>query len=177
MLNGRLKILAVLLLSAMALFYFCRDLRLSDTEAPVKLPDIMVENLNFRRTMDGRDWHITALRADHTAGVVKALSIDLAMNSEQKKQRAKLQAQSAEFSDVMEKIELKIVTGIIFTAERSVDVKSGYAAYSRSDDNWQFREGLELMDKDLYLKGREAEFSGNRIFSLKKGAYARWKIK
>ena len=177
MLNGRLKILAVVLLSVMAVFYFCRDLRLSEVETPIKLPDIMVENLNFRRTADDRDWHITASSAEHTAGVVRAFSIDLTMKSEKKAQSAGMRAQSAQFSDALEEIELKAVTGSIFTSERSIDVKSGYAVYSRSCDNWQFKEGLELMDKEIYLKGREAEFTGNRVFSLRKGAYARWKIK
>ena len=177
MLRGRAAFFAVAALSAMGMFYFVRDLNLSNIELPTKLPDVVVENLNFRRTMDDRDWHITAVSAEHISGVVRAVSIDLNMKSEQKAQSAMMHAAAAEFSEASGEVRMREVDGRIFLKGRSIDVRTASAFYYRSSDVWQFKDGAEFCDGEIFLKGGEAEFTGDGVFSLRKGAYARWKIK
>ena len=177
MLRGRLTLIAVVFFAVMGIFYFSRDLRLSDIGIPVEMPDVVVENLNFARTMDGRDWQMTAKSAEHTAGVVRAVSIDLSMVSEQKAQRARMSATDAAFYDSKGEIHMSGLSGNIFTSKRSIDIRSNRAIYYRSADRWLFEEGLEIVDKKILLRGKEAEFTKNGVFSLRKGAYARWKIK
>jgi hypothetical protein len=54
-----------------------RDLALPYAVLTQKLPDIVVEHLDFARTIKGREWRVKATNAESESNVIKAHFMDI----------------------------------------------------------------------------------------------------
>ena len=69
-------VLAVILAVAVGAFYLWRDLHLGAMKN-VPLPDIIVEDIEIERVVNGKTWIIISPRAEHKEGVIYGTSVDI----------------------------------------------------------------------------------------------------
>ena len=173
--RGRMVAFLVVALILVGGFFFWRDLTLPRTLTSVKLPDIVVENLDFRRTIDGKDWHIVAKTAEHDSGLINAKDMTVFIREPQTERSTLMFADAGEFVQESSNIELRSLDGFVFT-DRSIDISAPLARYDSSTDLWSFEEGIEMQDEETFITGKKATITTEGIFILEEEAYARWKI-
>jgi hypothetical protein len=155
-------------------FYFWRDLNLPYRTIFKHLPDIVVKNLDFRRTIGSRDVRMSAGAAERESGVIRATDITINVTELDTGRKTSLRAASGEFPEEFSTLEIRSIDGFIFTGDRSVDISAPAAFYERSADLWTFREGVKLHDDDIFISGGFAAITREGIISLEKGASLRW---
>lgn len=132
--------------------------------------------MSFRRTIESKDWHITADTAEHHAGLIVANSMDISINDLLINRRTTIYAQNGEFVQDTSNLLLRSLDGFVFLEDRSVDITAPLASYESSNDMWSFEEGIDIEDDETFITGNEATITSDGIFSLEKGAHARWNI-
>ncbi|MDR1650204.1 MAG: hypothetical protein LBR87_00285 [Synergistaceae bacterium] len=172
------KITAVLFLSvfAMMLVFLKRDLDLPAMVPLSTLPDIMVENLDFARTINGRRWRVKAAGAESQSGVIKARSMDVSVFEAATGRNASMEAKRGEYSEESSKMWLWEVGGQVFLEDRIVDFTAPRADYDSASDVWFFSEGLSASDDRISVFGGAAKIGSDGVLSLGKGARALWSI-
>ncbi len=175
---SRGKIVAVASVAALLVlaFYLWRDLNLPRTVDLKKMPDVVVENLTFERTIEDRNWLIRATRAEHHEGVISARSVDIKVEEPATKNRSHVTARSGEFTQESANFELSTVTGSALLKDRSVDWSAPLARYDSSMDIWTFDGGIVARDSNSIVSGEFGTITPAGIFKLEKGAEARWNV-
>ncbi len=150
---------AVLILLGACIFayFFWRDLRLPRTFIPRDLPDLVVENFNFKRTVGSRDWGVVAVSAEHQSGVVRAAAVDLLVDEPEARRTASIHAISGEFVRDNSEMLLFNVDGTVHYPDESADVTAKIASYDAAGDAWLFPSGVELSGEELFMTGEETE--------------------
>ena len=178
--RGRIWPLALILaIAAVGVtgFYFWRDLNLPLNTVFEKLPEVVVENLNFQRDIDGRTWQVVARSAEHEEGVVRALSIDLSISDDKTSRRTEIKAVSGDFAQATSDVTLHVIDGTLFLPESSVDMTAPLAQYNSTESSWRFSEGFEMWDEDTRLTGDDAIVTSEGLFIVERGARILWSIK
>jgi hypothetical protein len=172
--RGKIKALIVTALLGVIAFYFWHDLNLPYDTILRHLPDIVVENLDFRRTIGSRDVRLLARAAERESGVIRATDITINVFEFDTGREMSVRAALGEFPEESTMIEIRSMDGSIYIGDRSVDISAPAATYERSDDTWSFREGVEFHDDDIFISGGDAAITSEGIISLEKGARVRW---
>jgi hypothetical protein len=160
-----------------AAYYFWRDLNLPMRIGLKNLPDIVVENLDFRRTVGSRDVRLQAYAAEHESGFIRATDITISVKELNSGRETSMRAEKCEFSeDDSSAVEIKSLDGYVFLGDRSVDVSAPSASYERSSDVWRFEEGLDLSDDDISITGGTGAITSAGVVSLEKGVIVRWRV-
>jgi hypothetical protein len=157
-------------------FYIRRDMNLMPGPASLGMPDVSVENLDFRRATGGRNWHIRAAKAEHDSGMIRAFEIEVDVSDVSSDRSMSLRAQSGEFAERDYSLDLRSLDGTLFQDGRSMDVLAPQANYERSLDVWRFEQGVELWDDKSYINGGAASIAGDGVLSIRKGAYVSWTV-
>ena len=171
-----LVLLATICAICLAAFYLWRDLNLPVTAVLERLPDVVVENLNFRREVGGREWQVVAVTAEHEGDAVKASSIDLLIRDEAANRRTGLRAVSGDFSQETSDVTLHSIDGVLFHADGSVDMTAPFARYDSGTDTWIFPQGIEMRDGETRLTGETATVTPEGVFTVERGATLLWDI-
>lgn len=160
----------------LAAFYMWRDLNLPVNMVFEKLPDVVVENLNFRREVEGREWQVAAVMAEREDNVVKASSIDLSIQDEVEGRRTDLRAVSGDFSEETSDVTLHSIDGVLSHSGGSVDMTAPFARYDSETGVWFFSQGIEMWDEDTRLTGEMATVTPEGVFTVERGAKILWDI-
>ena len=171
-----LVLLAVIGAVGLAGYYLWRDLNLPENTVFKKLPDVVVENLNFWREVNGREWQVAAVSAEREGDAVKASSIDLSIRDEAADRRTDLRAISGDFSQDTSNVTLHTIDGVLFHAGGSVDVTAPLARYDSETGSWVFPQGVEMWDEETRLTGERATVTPEGIFTVERGAKILWDI-
>ena len=171
-----LALLATIGAICLAAFYLWRDLNLPANMVFEKLPDVVVENLNFRRVVGGREWQVAAVTAEREGDVVKASSIDLSIRDEDADRRTDLRAISGDFSQETSDVTLHSIDGVLFHAGGSVDMTAPFARYDSETGAWIFPQGIEMWDEETRLTGETATVTPEGVFTVERGAKILWDI-
>jgi hypothetical protein len=175
--RGKIRLsLAVAVIFFLA-FYVRRDMGLKPDLTLEALPDVSVENLDFRRVIGSREWHLKASRAEHDEGLIKAFLMEIDVTEPESGKGMRLNAARGEFAEKAEKnysLEARSLDGILLLDGRSMDFLAPSANYERSTDIWSFNEGIELWDDESLIKGGAAVIDSNGVLAIRKGAYASW---
>jgi hypothetical protein len=174
--RGKIKALVAFAFILVAAFYFWRDFNLTNGSLGSKLPDIIVENLDFRRTIEGRDWHLQAATAEHDSGLIIARNLVVNVTEPASGRSTIIRAVSGELLQDSYYLQMRSLDGAFSLGDRSMDMSAPTANYERSSDLWSFDEGVEFWDDDAYIKGGSATITADGTLSLKKGAYVRWSV-
>ncbi|MDR1137555.1 MAG: hypothetical protein LBK91_04455 [Synergistaceae bacterium] len=151
------------------------DLDLANKSPTEKLPEIVVERLDFTRAVNGREWHVEAMEADSESNVIKARSIDINVYEAATKRSSRVLAKRGEFARAHSKVWLWDVDGMVFMEDRSVDFFAARADYDTSSDIWFFGEGISASDDRVHVKGGTAKIDSSGVLTLGKGARIHWK--
>ncbi|MDR1515382.1 MAG: hypothetical protein LBS45_06785 [Synergistaceae bacterium] len=176
MYRGKIKLLLAIAAILALAFYIRRDMNLTPDFTLGDLPDVSVENLDFRRRIRSRDWHLRAKRAEHDSGVIRAFEMEIDVSEADSDGLMSLRASNGEFSEADYFLEVRSLDGVLFRDGRSMDVLAPQASYERSPDVWLFNRGIELWDEKTYIKGGMAAIASDGVFVLWKGAYVSWAV-
>ena len=168
--------LIFIVLAAVGAFCLRRDLNLIVNLSAEDLPDVMVENLDFRRVIDGRDWRVRARTAAHDSGSITAGSIDILVTERDSGEAARFHALSGEIAEDSGDAALYGVRGALAARGRSLDVSAPRADYSGADKIWALSGGVLVQDHEVRLKGDTARISLEGVLSIDTEVEARWKI-
>jgi hypothetical protein len=174
--RGKIKALVFVACVIFLAYYVWRDINLPRRAALDNLPDIAVQNLQFRRTIKNRHWSVQAATAEHDSGRIRAKDIAVDVRELDSSRAATVYAKSGEFEQDRNFLELRSLDGSISFENGSIDLAAPAASYYASDDIWTFTEGLELSGDGVMIRGRAATISPPGIFSIEKGAYVRWRV-
>jgi hypothetical protein len=174
--RGKIIIVMILISVVVMVMYLRRDLALPHTALLRKLPDIVVEHLDFARTIKSRDWRVSATDAESDSGMIRARSLDIKVTDRETKRIAHISAGRGEFSRESSNIWLWGVLGRVFLGERRVDFSASRADYNSSSDAWFFADGLSASDDKISVTGGVASINSSGVLSIGKGARARWTI-
>lgn len=152
-----------------------RDLGLADRAARERLPEVVVESLDFRRSVNGREWRVRAAEADSESGVISARSIDIDVYETATKRNSRVWAKRGEFAGEHSKVWLWDVDGFVFLGDRSVDFAAPRADYDTSADVWFFGEGVSASDDKFSVWGGTGTICPSGTLNLGKGARIHWK--
>jgi hypothetical protein len=138
------------------------------------LPDVVVENFNFKRSMEGREWNVVAVSAEHRSGVVRAATIDLFVDEPSVRRNAAVRAISGEFTSGNSEMSLFTVNGVVRYADGSADIAAPEANYDAADDTWFFPDGAELFGEESFMTGNVVSVDAGGVFHFGKGVRAEW---
>lgn len=172
--RGRIVIVTLCVLTAVFAYFFWRDLRLPQNFVPRDLPDLVVENFSFKRTIADREWNVEAVSAEHRSGVVTAVSIDIMIIETSGDMSAVLFAESGDFTRENSEMLLYSIDGSISTKASSVDLNAAVGSYDATLGAWRFSKGIELSGEDKFVKGSVASVDRSGNFDLWKGVSATW---
>jgi hypothetical protein len=154
-----------------------RDLDLERSASRSRLPDIIVERLDFTRAINGREWHVKTAEAESESGVINARSIDIDVYETATKRRSLASAKQGKFARESSKVWLWEVGGVVLLEDRSVDFIAARADYDTSSDIWFFGEGISASDDKVHVEGGTAKIDSSGVLNLGKGARIHWNTK
>lgn len=157
-------------------FYLRRDLNLPHTVDLKKMPDVIVENLTFERTIEGRNWFVKATRAEHHEGIIAARDVDIKVEEPATEDRSHVTARSGEFTQESANFSLSTVKGSALFKNRSVDWSAPLARYDSSMDVWTFDRGVVAQEGNSIVSGELGTITREGVFKLERGAEARWNV-
>jgi hypothetical protein len=174
---SRGKIIFIIAAAAAAVMgiYMKRDIDLANSAPRRKMPDIIVERLDFTRAINGREWRVKTAEAESESGVINARSIDINVYEEASKRSSRVLAKSGKFAGESSKVWLWGVDGMVLLEDRSVDFFAARADYDTSSDIWFFGEGISASDDKVHVEGGTAKIDSSGILNLSKGARIHWK--
>lgn len=137
---------------AVITFYFLRDLRLSGID--LDIPDIVVENIEINREINGDEWLLVSPRAEHRQGMIYGQSLDVTI-TDPAGNISKLFAVSGEFSRESENVTLIDISADIKRDNKDIHMRSGRAYYNSKKETWYFSNDVMLNDGSVKVSGPE----------------------
>jgi hypothetical protein len=173
--RGKIIFVVAAAAAVMMGIYMKRDLDLADSASRSKLPDIIVERLDFTRVINGREWRVKTAEAESESGVINARSIDIDVYEAAAKRSSRILAKRGKFAPENSKVWLWDIGGVVLLEDRSVDFIAARADYDTSSDIWFFGEGISVSDDKVHVEGGTAKIDSSRVLNLGKGARIHWK--
>ena len=139
--------------------YLWRDLRLSAKSA-IPVPDIVVENIEVKRTIDGKDWILLSPKVEHKDGIVQAISLDVTITDKQ--QKTHLLSKTGTFSRSNNNITLYNASGVLKQGKGAgYKMTSGKVDYNYSQKKWFFADNLCINDEKMEISAPSGYFDTN----------------
>lgn len=144
-------VLAAVLAIAVGAFYLWRDLHL-DALRSVPLPDIIVENIEIERVVNGKTWIIISPRAEHKDGIIYGTSVDITIKDPNGRVTHIL-ADESTFARDSNDITLTNGDGTMTENGKVYTMKSGFVEYNAQNEIWNFSKGVTLTSEDMTISG------------------------
>lgn len=161
--RGRLAFYAALVAFAVISFYFWRDLRLGLDD--IAIPDIVVENIEIKRVLDGNEWILLSPRAEHKLGMLYGQSVDVTVTAASG-DVSRLFAEKGLFSRESDNITLENMDADVERDGKNVTMKAGVAYYDSAEDKWYFSDDVTIFDGSVEASGPEGSYSVGEGLSL-----------
>lgn len=161
----RLGFYASLVVFAVIAFYFRRDLRLGLNLSDIVVPDIVVENIEIKRVIDGNEWILLSPRAEHKQGMLYGRSIDITV-TEENGDVSRLFAENGLFSRESNNVTLEDMDADVIRDGKNIKMKAGRAHYDSAEDKWYFSNDVAIADGSAEARGPEGSYSVKEGLSL-----------
>lgn len=172
--KGKIIVAAAVLFIAAAAFYLWRDFHLKANVSDMPVPDILVENIEVNRNIDGKDWRFVSPRVEHKDGVVLGQSLDISVKDRDGGE-SRLFAASGTFLRDNNDVTLNKAYGAISSGGALYELTAGSADYIQSENVWFFKNTVKVSDENMDITGREGYFDENSSECLISGdARAEW---
>lgn len=144
-------VLAVILAVAVGAFYLWRDLHLGAMKN-VPLPDIIVEDIEIERVVNGKTWIIISPRAEHQDGVIYGTSVDITIKDPNGRD-THIYADKSTFTRENNDITLTNGDGTMTEKGKTYDMQSGFVEYDAETERWNFSNGVTLSSENMIISG------------------------
>lgn len=136
-----------------------RDLHLSALRN-MNLPDIVVENIEIERTVNGKNWKIISPRAEHREGVIYGTSVDITILDPNGKSTS-IYADNSTFTRKNNDIMLQNGSGVMEEKGKRYSMKSGLVEYKAETEQWIFSDGLVLSSDKMVVEGTKGIYEAS----------------
>ena len=149
-------VIAAISIAAIIGSFLWRDLHL--TGSNVKIPDIVVENINMERDINGKHWTFISPRVEHRDGRVYGDSLDVTIDEGNGKQ-TKILAKGGTFARANNDLTLDDARGTLVQGGKAHSMTAGSVFYKASEELWTFSRGIVLSDDKTVISGRDGSFA------------------
>lgn len=153
-------VLAAVVAIAVGVFYFWRDLHLSAVKR-VPLPDVVVEDIEVERLVDGKMWKLISPRVEHKNGLIHGVSLDVTITEDNGKVTY-IYADKGTFSRKNNNLDLTHADGTMKQNDKEYNLKSGRAKYTAAKDLWNFSKGVTLTDGHFVVSGKTGYYDAKK---------------
>ncbi len=150
--------LAVISVFAVMMGYFWRDLHLGERTGNVKIPDVVVENIEVERLIGGKKWKFISPRIEHKDGIVYAKSIDIFI-MEKNGKKTRLTAVNGKFSRENNNITMTDAKAVMADKKKDYSFSAGEVKYEASKETWHFSNGVVFIDENLKIEGQSGRYN------------------
>ncbi|MDO5114802.1 MAG: LPS export ABC transporter periplasmic protein LptC [Synergistaceae bacterium] len=148
-------VLTAFLIIAVGAFYLWRDLHLSAEK--ISIPDIVVENIEMERMINGKKWKIISPRAEHRDGVVYGESLDITITDPGGRE-THIYADKGTFTRENNDITMTNGDGRMLENGKEYNLKSGAIKYEAATERWHFAEGVVLSSDKMTVSGQNGMY-------------------
>lgn len=161
--------------TAVMSFYLWRDLRLSLFPPKLLLPDVVVEDIELNRVIEGNKWHIIAARAEHRDGVIYGDSLDVTITAASG-DVTRIKAEKGVFTREHSDLTFENANGSLAQGEKTYFLKSGHIFYDAAAKIWYFTNGVTLFDGTAEASGPEGRYDANTgVSTITGGSRITWR--
>lgn len=143
---------AVVCLIAVGAFYLWHDLHLGAAEK-IPLPDIVVEDINIERVIEGKNWKLLSPRVEHKEGFIYGVSLDVTITEPNGKE-TQIYADNGVLARESNDLSLVNADGVTRDNGKEYRLKSKKVDYDASTEIWHFAEGVTLTDGHMVIAGK-----------------------
>ena len=143
-------------------------------ESLENVPLVVIENLEFERTISSDLWRVRVPMAMRRNDIVEVQSVDVLRTLADGKEWYFIGARGF-YSEAAESADLAGLLGTLETDARVLNLESPYLSWSRSEDIFLFPKGLTIYDAEFLLEASLASLDAPGVIALNEGAVVRWK--
>ena len=152
----KLIVLTVILVIAVGAFYLWRDLNLSAMNK-MPIPDLVVENIEIERMINGKKWNLISPRVEHKDGIVYGDSMDVTI-TDPAGRVTHIYADKGTFTRENNDVSLTSADGVMRENAKEYNLKSGNVKYEAAAEKWNFDDGVALSDGRMLIEGKKGYY-------------------
>ena len=152
----KLIVLTVILVIAVGAFYLWRDLNLSAMNK-MPIPDLVVENIEIERMINGKKWKLISPRVEHKDGIVYGDSMDVTI-TDPAGRVTHIYADKGPFTRENNDVSLTSADGVMKENAKEYNLKSGNVKYEAAAEKWNFDDGVALSDGRMLIEGKKGYY-------------------
>lgn len=152
----KLIVLTVILVIAVGAFYLWRDLNLSAINK-MPIPDLVVENIEIERMINGKKWKLISPRVEHKDGIVYGDSMDVTI-TDPAGRVTHIYADKGTFTRENNDVSLTSADGVMKENAKEYNLKSGNVKYEAAAEKWNFDDGVALSDGRMLIEGKKGYY-------------------
>lgn len=152
----KLIVLKVILVIAVGAFYLWRDLNLSAMNK-IPIPDLVVENIEIERMINGKKWKLISPRVEHKDGIVYGDSMDVTI-TDPAGRVTHIYADKGTFTRENNDVSLTSADGVMKENAKEYNLKSGNVKYEAAAEKWNFDDGVALSDGRMLIEGKKGYY-------------------
>lgn len=142
----------VVIFTAVLAVYLWKDLNL-DGGSKIPLPDIVVENIDIIREVNGQDWRLKSPHVEHKDNVIYAKYVDIE-TVDKENSNIKINAEKGTFFRETDDFTLTDAHGVMLKEnKKNYSLVSGKVYYLAKDETWNFSEKVTISDDVMVITG------------------------
>ncbi|MDO9544918.1 MAG: LPS export ABC transporter periplasmic protein LptC [Synergistaceae bacterium] len=167
--------IAALVFIAVIVVFLWRDLNLANRAGDIPLPDIIVENIEIEREINGAQWKLISPRVEHRDGLFYGESLDITI-TESGDKVTRINADKGVFTRANNDIEMTSADAVMTEKNNVYNLKAGRVEFEAAKELWRFFKDVIITDGKITVEGKEGTYdtkSGECIVSG--GGVVTWK--
>jgi len=149
--------IAALLSVAVIVVFLWRDLNLANRVGDISLPDIIVENIEIDREINGKQWKLISPRVEHRDGLFYGDSLDITITETETK-ITKIKALKGVFTRSSNDIQMTSADAVMTDQGKTYNLKAGGVAFEAAKELWRFSNSVMLTDGKLIIEGKDGSY-------------------
>ena len=123
----------------------------------IPLPDIIVENIEIDREINGAQWKLISPRVEHRDGLFYGQSLDITITESDDKV-TRINAHKGVFTRSNNDIEMTSADAVMKEKEKVYNLKAGRVEFKAAKELWSFFKGVMLTDGKITVEGKEGTY-------------------
>ena len=154
--KAKIKLSLISLSVLLLCFYVYKDLNLKQSET-IKIPDVVVNNIEVNRVVNGDNWLLKAPRVEHKDKKLYAKSLDIKVDTKDSKEIFIL-AEEGIFSRTDNNLELTSADAKMTENSKDYYLTAGNANYDSSSKIWSFSNSVRITDTKTVANAESGTF-------------------
>ncbi|MDR2180703.1 MAG: hypothetical protein LBP21_10375 [Synergistaceae bacterium] len=156
--------------------YAFRDIRLNVDilrESLERMPQLVLENLEFEREVSGDLWQVRVPLVQRSEGTIEVRSVDVRRLARGREWY--FMGSRGFYSEEAESADLVSLLGTLETDSRVLNLESPWLSWSKEENVFLFPKGLTIYDAEFILQSDAASIDASGVVVLDKGGVIRWR--